>query len=247
MPAFHVDLNQQTAIVTGAGADVGRAIALALADCGASVVVNDLNPDRAEHVAGEIEAAGGRALPWQADVTNRYQVGAMIETARDQFGRVHILINAAGAESLSTPVLKLDEWDWRRVLEVNLTGAFFCSQLLGRVMADEGGGVIVNVASAAGHPNPLPQGVAYVASKAGLVGLTKQCAREFAPQGVRVNAVCPANLEDPYGEALPPAANAQNRRGTFDEVAAVTLFLCSDAASFLTGQAINVDGGENMP
>lgn len=246
MPAFHVDLTHQNALVTGAGADVGRAIALALAASGAGVVVNDLNPDRAERVAGEIIAAGGRALAWQADVTNRFQVGSMIENARDHFGHIHILINAAGAQNLTIPLLKLDEWDWRRVLEINLTGTFFCTQLLGRVMADEGGGVIVNIASTAGHPNPLPQGAAYITSKTALVGLTKQSALELAPSGIRVNAVCPGNLEDLFGEDAPPARNAQNRRGAFDEIASVVLFLCSDAASFITGQAINVDGGENM-
>lgn len=246
--SFSVNLSGQNALVTGAGADTGRAIALALAASGATVTVNDLNPDRAETVAQEIIGLGGRAIAWQADVSNRFQVGSLIEGARDAFGRIHILINAAGAHKLG-PASKLDEWDWRRLLDVNLTGAFFCSQLVGRVMADEGGGVIVNIASSAGHPNPLPDGVGYVASKAGLIGMTKQIAREYAPQNIRVNAVCPGNIEDPFSEpaekkSIP--ANAQGRWGTPDEVAAVTLFLCSDAARFITGQAINVDGGENM-
>jgi NAD(P)-dependent dehydrogenase (short-subunit alcohol dehydrogenase family) len=243
---FSVSLTGQTALVTGAGADIGRAIALALAESGAAVVVNDLNPDRAEQVAQEILDAGGRALPWQADIANRFQVGSMIEAARDAFGRVDILVNAAGVRKLGS-MTTLDEWDWRRLLDVNLTGAFFCSQLVARVMADEGiRGVIVNVASTAGHPNPLPEGVGYVASKAGLIGLTKQCAREYAALDIRVNAVCPGNILEEDNPTLTISQAARGRMGTPKEVADVVLFLCSEAANFITGQAINVDGGESM-
>lgn len=244
MTNFSVDLNRQTAIVTGAGADIGRAIALVLGKAGANVVVNDLNPDRAERVAEEIIAAGGTAFGWQADVANRFQVGSLIENARDKFGRIHILVNAAGAVKLGA-MSKLDEWDWRRLLDVNLTGAFFCSQLIGRVMADEGGGVIINIASTAGHPNPLSEGIAYVASKSGLIGMTKQCAREFAPMGIRVNAICPGHIE---GNETPSASatNALGQLGTAEDIANTALFLCSDAARFIIGQAINVDGGESM-
>jgi NAD(P)-dependent dehydrogenase (short-subunit alcohol dehydrogenase family) len=218
-----------------------------LAASGAAVMVNDINPDRADEVADAITAAGGRAQAWQADVSNRFQVGSMIEAARDAFGRVNILVNAAGVYK-GGGLATLDEWDWRRVLDVNLTGAFFCSQLLSRVMADEGGGVIVNVASTAGHPNPLPEGVSYTASKAGLIGMTKQFAHELAPRGIRVNAVCPANIADEDetvrgGDGVLPA---QGRLGMASEVAAVILFLLSDGASFITGQAINVDGGASM-
>ncbi len=202
-------------------------------------MVNDLNPDRADQVAEEITTAGGRALAWQADVTNRFQVSSMIERARDEFGRVDILINAAGVYKAGV-LDKLDEWEWERFLNVNMTGAFYLTQLLSRVMIAEGGGVIVNIAAAAGHPGTIPLGAAYVASKSGLIGLTKQTARELAPHGIRVNAVCPANLED---ADLPNAETALGRAGYTDEVASVVLFLCSDAASFLIGQALNVDGG----
>jgi NAD(P)-dependent dehydrogenase (short-subunit alcohol dehydrogenase family) len=149
---FSVDLGGKVALVTGAGDGVGRAIALALGKAGAAVGVNDLNPDRADDVAETIMAAGGQALPWAADISNKYQVAAMIENLRDRFSHLHILVNAAGVQRPST-LIKLDEYDWRRILEVNLTGTFFCTQLAGRVMADEGGGIIVNLASAYGRGN----------------------------------------------------------------------------------------------
>lgn len=244
MTTFNVNLKGKNAIVTGAGADVGRASALLLAACGAAVLVNDINPDRAERVTQEIMAAGGQATAWPADISNRFQVGSLIEAARDTYGKIDLLINAAGVFKTG-PLPTFDEWDWRRVLEVNLNGAFFVSQLAGRVMAEEGGGVIVNIASTAGHPNPIPEGVSYVTSKAALIGMTKQCAREFAPLGIRVNAVCPGNIALD-GTPVGVPANAQARYGTPDDIAQVVLFLCSDAASFINGQAINVDGGESM-
>ena len=241
---FSVDLRGHAALVTGAGADVGRASALALARAGAAVLVNDINPDRPDEVAALITEGGGRALAWQADVANRFQCASMIEAARDAFGRVDILVHAAGVQR-SGPLDRLDEWDWRRVLDVNLTGAFFCTQLMGRVMAEEGGGVIVHIGATAGVGLTPPDGVSYTASKAGLIGLTRQSARELALHGVRVNAVCPGNLDEEFGGAASPA-NALNRLGTPDEIADVVLFLCSDAARFLTGQALRADGGEMM-
>lgn len=219
---FSVDLTGRAAIVTGAGTDVGRAAAIALAKAGAAVVVNDINPDKCDQVVEMITAQGGRAVAHQGDVANRFQVASLIESARDAFGMISILINAAGVFKRGA-MDKLDEWDWRRVIDVNLTGTFFASQLLGRVMADEGGGVIVNVAP----ETTLPDGISYVASKAGVLGLTRQSARELASAGVRVNAVCPPPFEDDDDPRAEMAAD-------------VILFLCSDAARGLTGQALPV-------
>jgi len=230
--------------VTGAGEGLGWAVAIALAGAGARVFANDLNPDRADKVVAHIRAQGGEAQAYQCDVSNKLMVGPLIESMRDAYGKIDIVVNAAGVEKRAS-LITLDEWDWRRVLDVNLTGAFFVSQLAGRVMKDEGGGVIINLASTAGHPLARAHSAAYVASKAGLVGLTKEFAREFAAYGVRVNAVCPANI---VGDSEPPSLDniPQRRLGQASEVAAVVLFLCSDAASFITGQALHVDGGESM-
>jgi len=243
MGAFSVDLSGKVALVTGASEGVARAVALALAQAGAAVCVNDLNPDRAGDVAEAIEAEGGRAFAWVADVSNRFQAAAAIEQVRDVYGGLHILINGAGAERRA-PFLQIDEYDWRRVLEINLTGAFFCTQLAARVMADEGGGVIVNLAGPAVRARTQPDNAPYTASKSGLIDLTRAAGRALAARGVRVNAICPGNIA---GESEPPTLERvpQGRLGQPAEVAAVALFLCSDAASFITGQALAVDGGES--
>lgn len=239
---FSVNLSGQAAIVTGAGVGIGRAIALELAKAGAGVLVNDINPDRAETVTQMIRAAGGRAEPFQADISNRFQSAAMIEKTRDAFGRVHILVNAAGTYK-GGQMLKVDEYDWRRILEVNLTGAFFCTQLLGRVMSDEGGGTIINLASAI---KANSEGVAFAASKAGLVALTQQAALEYAAFKVRVNAVCPVGVAEDDMPQPDVTRIPQGRAGTPDDVANVVLFLCSEAASFITGQVVVIDGGASL-
>ena len=181
-------------IVTGAGQGLGAAIAQALAADGVRVAVNDINPDRAERTAVTIREAGGEAIAIAADVANKFQCAHLIETTRAEWGQLDILVNNAAIMPRST-ILKLDEWEWNRCLEVNLKGTFFMSQLCGRVMADEnqarGGGVIINIASTAGVEMPFENRAAYCASKAGIVGFARECAREYAAYGIRVHTLLP--------------------------------------------------------
>lgn len=187
-------LHNNVAIVTGAGQGLGAEIARTLAAAGVRVAVNDINPDRAERTAVAIRESGGQAIAVAADVANKFQCVHLVETTRAAWGQLDILVNNAAVMPRST-ILKLDEWDWNRCLEVNLKGTFFMSQLCGRVMADEnqdrGGGVIINIASTAGVELPLENRAAYCASKAGVVGFSRECAREYAGHGLRVHVLVP--------------------------------------------------------
>ena len=182
-------LTGRVALVTGAGSGPARAIALALGQAGAAVGVNDVNPDRADAVAEEIAAAGGRAFPWAADVGNKFQVSAMIERLRDEFEGLHILVGGWWVNKQEN-TLRLDEYDWRRVIEVNLTGAFLVCQLAARVMVDEAGGVIVQLVDQ--PPADTIRQAPYVASMAGLAALTSALDAELAPLGVRAKALSTA-------------------------------------------------------
>lgn len=235
MGSFQVDLSGQVAVVTGAAREIGRAIALALVRSGAAVCAVDVNPDRLDETIHLIEVEGGRALGWTGDVSNRFQVAALIEATRDAFGGLHIVVNATTADK-RTPLLALDEYDWRRALEISLTGAFFCTQLAARVMADEGGGAIVNVLSPVGPLLTASETAPLAASQAGLWGLTRQAARELLGHGVRVNAVCAGTAAETPG----------TRPVSPDDVAAAVLFLCSPAARAITGQMLVVDGGSTL-
>lgn len=250
-------LDEKVAIVTGAGQGLGEAIAKVLAAAGARVTVNDLNPDRAERVAKEITTDGYRAIAVAADVANRFQCVHLVETTRAEWGQLDILVNNAGIEPVS-PILKMEEWDWDRCIDVNLKGTFFMSQLCGRVMADENrerGGIIVNISSIAGVEIPLIHRAAYCASKAGIVGFARECAREFAEYGIRVNTLIPGVFATPMTEKARqnPEMMAKwereiplERLGEPDELAQVVLFLCSEASSYMTGSTVTVDGGKVM-
>lgn len=215
--ALPYSITDRAALVTGAGTDAGRAVALLLAAQGAAVGVGDINPDAIDSVVDAITAAGGRAVGLHGDVANRFQAAALIEGTRDAFGRLDIVVNAASVHRTG-PFNTLDEWDWRRVLEINVTGAFFCTQLAARVLADEnaerGGGVIVNFVA------PLDgiaaEAVSYNVSRWALAGLTLSAAVELAPRGVRLCgvAVPPLGGEDPRIAAAAAAVSRVITHGT---------------------------------
>jgi 3-oxoacyl-[acyl-carrier protein] reductase len=187
-------------------------------------------------------------------VAKKMPVQTMIEAILDDWERIDILVNNAGVEPHAS-LLDIDEWDWRRTIDVNLTGPFLTMQSVGRVMRQQGGGVIVNIASIAGRAFGLKDRSAYVASKTGLIGLTREAAREFAAYGVRVNAVCPGVIETEMTATLRQDEAMmrkwledipQGRLGQPQDVVDLVLYLCSASASYLTGQAINIDGGKVM-
>ncbi len=249
-----MELHNKVALVTGAGRGIGRALALALAQAGAAVAVNDIDALSAEAVSAELQAAGHTAAPFPADIADPSAVSALVAAAHAHWGRLDILINNAGVETFGS-LLDYPLADWRRTLDVNLTGPFLTSQAAGRVMRQQGGGAIVNISSIAGRAFGLRDRAAYVASKTGLVGFTRECAREFAAYNIRVNAVCPgviitemtAHLRQneimmrKWMDDIPQA-----RLGDPADVTGLVVFLCTDAARYITGQAINVDGGKVM-
>ncbi len=249
-----MEFKDKVVLVTGSGRGIGKAIAQAFAQAGARVAVNDINPDSCEVTAQEINSIGGEAAAWHCDVANKMGVQTMLIDIEDRWQQIDILINNAGVEPHKS-IVTLDEWDWDRTIDVNLKGAFLCAQSVGRMMRDRGGGAIVNIASIAGRAAGLRDRSAYVASKTGLIGFTKECAREFAPYHIRVNAVCPGVIITEMTSHLRENEEQMKkwrediplgRLGDPADVTGLVLFLCSDAARYITGQAIHVDGGKVM-
>jgi NAD(P)-dependent dehydrogenase (short-subunit alcohol dehydrogenase family) len=248
---FSVNLKDKVALVTGAGRGIGKAIAQGLSDAGAIVAVNDIDAASAALTCGILH---GDSNPYGADVGDPQAVRAMIDQIMSDFGRLDILVNNAGVEPFAS-ILEMSVEDWQRALNVNLSAAFYTSQAAGRIMRDAGGGVIINIGSIAGHNIPIALRAGYVASKAGLVGFTRECAREFAAYNIRVNTVCPGVIETEMTTHLREnqeqmakwlADIPQKRLGIPEDVVGLVLFLCSDGSRYLTGQAINVDGGKVM-
>jgi glucose 1-dehydrogenase len=245
-------LEGRRALVTGANSGIGRGIALRLAHEGASVIVNYLtHPEAAEGVVAEIKGAGTNALAIMADVSDESQVDEMFVRAAEELGGLDILVNNAGME-MHRPFLEMPLEDWRKVIEVDLTGPFLCAQRAARLMIESGaGGSIVNITSV--HQR-IPWGgyAHYCAAKAGLDMLTKTIALELATTKVRVNAVAPGAIatqrnRDVWSEPemMSDLLNKipVRRVGEVEEIASVVAFLCSDEASYMTGSTVYVDGG----
>lgn len=252
MSATHSFAPGSVALVTGAATGIGHAIALAFARAGCDVVVSDRDVTRGEKAAADIRAAGGRATFIACDVADPQQVAALHAQALHVYGRLDAAVNNAGIEGATAPLADSTLENFDRVIGINLRGVFLCMREQLRIMAAAKSGAIVNMASVAGLVGfaGLP---AYCASKGGVIQLTRGAALEYAEANVRVNAVCPGAIKtemidrithkDPAAETAFGALHPMNRMGTAEEIAAATVFLCSPQASFVTGQALAVDGG----
>lgn len=268
-------LDGKTAIVTGSGRGIGKAVALRLAEEGANVVVADITPHTAEQTSEEIRELNRRALSFSVNVAQVTEIQAMVDRAVAEFGRIDILVNAAGVVQTGL-FLDLTEQEWDRVMNTNLKGTTFCVQAVGRNMmeqvpeyvrtsgrADRSYGKIVNFSSISGRHGRAEQ-VAYAASKAAIISITQSAALAFAPYNINVNAVCPGVVPTAMWEqidrdrsriaGLPPGGAMKTflertplkRSGSVEDIAGVVAFLCSADSDYMTGQTLNVDGGFEM-
>ena len=245
----------KVAFVTGAAGGIGRATALAFAREGAGVVVADVSEQGNQETARMIEEAGGRALAVRCDVTRSEDAKAALDKAVETFGRLDVAFNNAGVEQPIMPAADLTEEEWDRIVAINLRGVFLCMKHEIPLMLEQGGGAIVNTSSGAGVKGFAGQ-AAYCAAKYGIVGLSKAAALDYAKANIRVNAVCPGIIETPMmdrfsggtseGRERVIAQEPVGRMGTPEEIAAAVVWLCSDAASFATGHAMVVDGGQTV-
>ena len=254
-------LADRVAIITGSGRGIGRAMALRFAAEGAPVIVTARTEPEIRGVVGEISKAGGKAAFIAADVATERGCEAIVRTAHDKFGGVHILVNNAGIYGPVKPLEEITPSEWDEAVAANLRSAFLMSRLVLLEMYARGSGAILNISSVAGKA-AFGLNAPYAASKAGMNGLTRTLAAEAARKGVRVNAICPGpvtetKMSKDLGQTLAERLGVskeeqlsgflntilQGRGQTANEIAAAALFLCSDQASAITGQALNVDGG----
>ena len=249
MKGENIMLNGKTAIVTGSGRGIGKAIALKLASLGANVVINDIpQSEDAEATSNEVKAMGVGSICVKGDVRNIDDVKTLVDETVKEFGGVDIFVNNAGV-TRDGLMLRMSEEDWDLVMDINLKGAFNCIKTVARPMMKSKGGSIINIASVVGVMGNAGQ-ANYSASKAGLIGLTKTTAKELAPYGIRVNAVAPGFIQSAMTDKLSDDVKKQyfdsiplGKFGTVENIADTVAFLASDMSAYITGQVICVDGG----
>ena len=242
-----MNLEHKIALVTGAAQGIGKAIALKLATAGATVVINDLN-DKATDTTAEIKQGGGKSHAIIADVSLANNVEQMVKEVIDLYGRIDILVNNAGITRDSL-LMRMDEGNWDKVLEIDLKSVFLCSRAIIRQMLRQRGGRIINIASIVGLVGNAGQ-TNYASAKAGVIGFSRALAKEVATKGITVNAIAPGFIETEMTRKLSEEQRQELAKsipmrtlGSPEDVAYATLFLASDAARYITGQVITVDGG----
>jgi NAD(P)-dependent dehydrogenase (short-subunit alcohol dehydrogenase family) len=245
----------RVAFVTGAASGIGRATALAFAQRGAHVAVADIDQAGNQDTARMIQDEGGQALAVDCDVTSSADVHAALTATVHAFGRLDYAFNNAGAEQQPMPAAEISERDWDRVIAINLRGVFLCLKHEIPILLEHGGGAIVNTSSGAGV-KVFGRGAAYAAAKHGVIGLTKDAALDYAAAHIRINAVCPGIINTAMmdrftggtaeGRERVIAQEPIRRMGSPEEIAATVVWLCSDAASFITGHALVADGGQTL-
>lgn len=244
-------LQGKTALVTGGAQGIGKAIALALAKAGADVAVSDVNLEKANETAAEISALGVKGFAIGGNVADSAGATAMVDEAASKLGKLDILVNNAGI-TRDNLIMRMKEEDWDLVLDVNLKGSFNCAKAALKHMSKARSGRIINIASIVGAMGNAGQ-ANYVASKAGLIGITKTIAREYASRSVTCNAVAPGFIDTAMTQALPEKVREEMmkqiplaRLGMPEDIASAVKFLASDASSYITGQVLHVNGGMYM-
>ena len=247
------DLTGRVALITGAGRGMGRASAERIAADGARVVVNDLDEARAAEVADRLVSEGAEAVGVAADVSDAVDVSRLVDTTSERFGGVDILVNNAGVLR-RTGILALDEDEWDLVLDVNLKGTYLCTRAVLPAMKEAGWGRVVNISSSAGRSVSTLGGPHYTTAKAAVLGFTRAVAREMAPFGITLNAVCPGLVNTEMVSEVITGAQVRDYADSFpigrlaepEEVAELVAFLASDRAAYITGASLDINGGDLM-